>query len=174
MPSLPKHDEIYASIPDVDWARLAAFIDGEGCIKLTTKNDSRRPGKTYYRFTIEICNTDPRLTQWLKLTFGGVVVFREMKVRRWKDAYTWIVTERRAESLLKKCLPFLIIKRGQADIALAYRATFDSHSHMSRDPKTGRVVTLDEYPAVHQARGAFIKQLSQLKVRGKASLETIQ
>lgn len=166
------HEYDYSIVPDVDCARLAAFIDGEGCIKVTKKADSRRPGKLYYRFSIEIANTDPRLSQWCKSVFGGIIVFRDMGPK-WKDAYTWSATEKRAEAILRRVLPFLLLKRAQADVALAYRDTFRRKCWMNRDPVTGKLTTYADSPELHEKRFEFMAQLTKMKLRGKHS-ESVQ
>lgn len=159
---------VFPDVAETDWARLAAFIDGEGCIKITSGYDHRRKGIQHrYRFTVEICNTDPRLSQWCKQLWGGVIVYRDMKNRRWKNSYSWLVSERRAEAITKRCLPYFVIKREQAEVALAYRATFKFQKTISRrDPVSGRIVGAELMPEIKIKRAEYMAQLSFMKRRG--------
>lgn len=121
----PKKD--VSNVPAIDWARLAAFLDGEGSISLvyTVHKDPKFQGRRsneYIRLTI--ANTDPRLIDWLVATFGGKIRTRIYeRNERWKTAYWWTSSCARAAELLRGCLPYFILKRERADIALAMQAT---------------------------------------------------
>jgi hypothetical protein len=107
------------------WIQLAAFIDGEGSIyikPLQTKS------ARYNQLTIHIANTDPRLPVWCQQNFGGKVYRsdsnRRLQGEKCNIAYSWRIFSKNAENILRGCLPYFILKREQAEIALAYRATF--------------------------------------------------
>lgn len=104
----------------VDWARLAAFIDGEGCIHIT-RNIAIRPGgkSPQYSMAITIGNTDVRLINWLHDTFGGNVYERKLTNVKHATAFTWQCSAKRAEAVLTGALPYFIIKQEQAQNALA-------------------------------------------------------
>jgi hypothetical protein len=108
-----------------DWIRLAAFIDGEGSIyikPLQTKS------ARYNQLVIHIANTDPRLPCWCQETFGGKVYRCDSNQRlngdQQKIAYSWRIFSKNAENIIRGCLPYFLLKREQAEVALAYRATF--------------------------------------------------
>lgn len=110
----------------IDWAQMAAYIDGEGCIGLYLYEKRRDGGKTRrneYLF-VTVVNTDPRLGEWCRDTFGGR--FREVprvdRVRH-KPCYEWKVNSNVAAHVLTGCLPFFKIKREQAEIGLAFQRT---------------------------------------------------
>jgi hypothetical protein len=106
-----------------DWIRLAAFIDGEGSILINERNTQ---GKSNWGpwLRVVIANTDPRLPRWLRMTFGGgAVVARRRAKANHRHAIKWHVSCRQAEEILRNCLPFLLLKKEQAEIALAYRET---------------------------------------------------
>lgn len=66
---------------------------------------------------VTVTNTDPRLIQWLQGRFGGSVsVHHRVGV---KTRYNWQARNRDLVTLLTGCGPFLLIKREQADVALA-------------------------------------------------------
>lgn len=122
--SLPRYPTVAPS--DADWIRLAAFIDGEGSIlinKLGTKKRHRLLGKWMLR--VVICNTDPRLPRWCQDTFGGgfTIGYRPKKPNH-RMQYKWLVSTKQAQWILEGCMPHFLIKREQAEIALAFRSTF--------------------------------------------------
>lgn len=106
-----------------DWIRLAAFIDGEGSILINERRSAKRTNWGSW-LRVVIANTDPRLPRWLLLTFGGtIVVARRRAKENHRYAIKWHVSCRQAEELLRECLPFLLIKKEQAEIALAFQET---------------------------------------------------
>jgi hypothetical protein len=105
----------------LDWARLAAFIDGEGSILITER---RTPYQWYSRLAVCIANTDPRLPAWCKERFGGRIQVRSRHKENKRTVWTWTAQAKIAEKAIRGCLPYFILKREQADIALIFRTTF--------------------------------------------------
>ncbi len=115
-----KYRDLLAVVNKIDWARLAAFIDGEGTIHIASNGQVPK----HLGLKVAISNTDPRLLAWLKERFGGSVSFLKSRSDKWKDAYVWTASSAHAEEILKKCKKYLIIKGEQANLALAFRKTF--------------------------------------------------
>ena len=116
-------------ISEGDWKTMAAFIDGEGCIRIQrqepgSRGASHRAKSPRHDLIIVIGNTDPRLALWCKERFGGSLYLRETSKRndKHRDAYVWHATQKRAESILHGCLPHFLLKKEQAQIALAFCA----------------------------------------------------
>jgi len=129
--SQAEFDAKLAVARDIDWARLAAYVDGEGSIliaRTAVKTGTKRP---QYTLELVVANTNPLLIQWLCDTFGGIPYFspplggscksRMYGVKATKRCMSWKHFEGRAASLIEKILPYLIIKQEQAKVALAYR-----------------------------------------------------
>lgn len=119
---------------EMDWARLAAFIDGEGCISLARRRDKYRnkpthSGNTHCIVSVQVTNTDPRLMQWCLDTFGGCVRNGQKPTPNRRQHYVWYPRNNEIGATLRGCLPFFIIKREQADIALAFRSLVERKSH---------------------------------------------
>ena len=112
----------------IDWARLAAFIDGEGCIEIVKSSTTIR-GKKYfgYTFRIEVFNTDPRLPAWCERTFGGKAYKRQRQRKHWRPCFGWRVNSGKAIFILRGCKEFFILKREQVEIAEAFLATIGKH-----------------------------------------------
>lgn len=105
----------------IDWARLAAFIDGEGSISIKALKNLYGGARHYVM--LQITNTDPALSVWLLETFGVGYVRPRDRVDKWSISYDWIVSGRTAMGLLEECLPYFVMKRAEAEVALRFRAT---------------------------------------------------
>lgn len=115
-------------VSELDWARLAAFIDGEGSIMILER---KRAAGSHPYLRVNMCNTDPRLIVWLKNTFGGSVTKdkRSGNVKH-RVAYRWHISSNQAAWILESCYPYLILKREQADKALAFQSTLKGPGHI--------------------------------------------
>jgi hypothetical protein len=110
---------------EIDWARLAAYIDGEGSIYIT-ESTRRRPGRADHRVmavTICVVNTDPRLIRWCKENFGGNTGVMHKKVKRHRTSWAWRIASGSAVNVLKGCYQYFIVKKEQADLAIAFQET---------------------------------------------------
>ena len=128
--SQAEFDAKIAVVSEIDWARLAAYVDGEGTImiaKSEVKTGRKRPN---YVLTLVVANTDPRLICWLNDNFGGHSYLRQLAgsklsqacgVVNRKDVFSWRQFEERAAEIIRHIMPFLIMKRDQAEVAIAYR-----------------------------------------------------
>ena len=120
----------------IDWARLAAYIDGEGYIRVAT-------GKTHSgRLEVNVSNTDYRLLEWLKSTFGGNVYVGSRKGPAQKKLlWRWVVDRSNAERILAGCLPYFIVKREQAECGLSFQRII-STQNANGEPKKGHKISL--------------------------------
>lgn len=106
----------------VDWARLAAYIDGEGCITIARK--VLRSGLVRTYLMVYVTNTNPRLPEWIRDTFGGSVQSSGFPHgnSKWSPMFNWVTGNAQAVWILNGCLPFFVIKREQAEIGIAHQA----------------------------------------------------
>ena len=114
-----------------NWAYLAGLLDGEGCFTITGFWKKRLPApKTpegalhYFKMglTIILYNTDVRVMKWLVQHFGGTYyVHHPSKQPNHKTGYSWHPKgAKNKELMILATLPYLIIKREQAQISLEY------------------------------------------------------
>lgn len=134
----------------VAWAYLAGIIDGEGCICCS----KRKPANTavQYCLIVTIVNTDFRLMEWLRENFGGSISKVECKAP-YKDKYRWYARSEDVTSLLTATMPYLVLKREQARLAISYRETVKG---------LGQKITASN----HHLRSQIVKQLKALNRRG--------
>jgi hypothetical protein len=117
--------DTFSRVSEVDWARLAAYIDGEGCIRIDVQNPS--PGNTFHSrhlLEVRVYSCDPRLMAWCKKTFAGGNVKPVRKKHPkpgWKQEHVWYLASAAAEKILLGCLPYFIIKHEHAQVALSFR-----------------------------------------------------
>lgn len=145
-------------IAQTDWARLAAFIDGEGCIQLHKQKQYSHKSKPHWRphyvVQVVVTNTDHRLMDWCVENFGGFVTPYLTPGR--KQCFRWTAHTAACVRILVECLPYFIIKRRQAEIAISFRGTY-SKDYVGR----GRFVP-DE---VIEKRDALIEELRQERAK---------
>jgi hypothetical protein len=112
-------------VAPIDWARLAAYIDGEGCISIKSVKGNRAASRRVLYVDVSVTNTDFRLTAWLQVTFGGSVYINHGNRgnEKWSPAAQWNIASKYAAAILEYCLPYFIIKREQAEVALAFQST---------------------------------------------------
>jgi len=155
--------------PDaIHWARVAAFIDGEGSVLI----NPRRHRKDYateasgFYLKITVANTDVRLPMFLKETLGGTVKDSNTAAyyvgKNYKRCYNWSVSSSRAAWILFNCLPYFIIKREQAEIGIQLQESM-------KTVMNGRSLSTETV----EHRRSLKKQLLILKARG-LNLEPVQ
>jgi hypothetical protein len=112
---------------EIDYARLAAFIDGEGCILIHRQKQYSRKAKPHWRphyiVQVVITNTSAALVKWCKETFGGFITPYASPDRK-KQCFKWTSHSGECCEILTRCLPYFIIKRNQAEIAIEFRGTY--------------------------------------------------
>jgi hypothetical protein len=101
-------------------AYLAGIIDGEGCFKATAHK--HRNGSTNMQILMAVSNTSWELMVWLQSTFGGKVVVRKKHATHLRQQWAWHLYATDLVRLLPDLLPFMVIKRTQAELTLEWAA----------------------------------------------------
>lgn len=134
---MPKHQpspemlEKLAKVSQLDWARMAAYIDGEGCITVSVCDSPKynlRARSPKFTVLLVVANTDPRMVTWIHERFGGFIHVRKQQKSKWRVAYHWGVSALWAVAVLKGAMPYFVTKREQAELALAIASTMQSHN----------------------------------------------
>lgn len=104
--------ETHNDYSKADFAYLAGFFDGEGCIRI-----NRTPAKNTvgYHLHLSITNKDRGVIDFCHRTYGGLV--------RHKSAgcYDWILSGKtEIERFLLCTIPYLVCKSDEAKLALEY------------------------------------------------------
>jgi hypothetical protein len=117
------------TLPATTIAYAAGLFDGEGHVTIGVSVDKRRGrNRPVYRLYLAISNTDRQVLEWLRDSFGcGVVARREANPTTGKVCCRWQLANRNATRLLVAMLPYLRIKRPQAELMIEFRGHFLPH-----------------------------------------------
>ena len=103
---------------------FAGMLDAEGCVALSRTVLKTSAGNDYFGYDLKIgiANTSTKLMNWLVENFGGQ--FRAKHVSKWqtKTCYEWFCNggHEKIEKVLLSVLPYMVIKREQAGVALQF------------------------------------------------------
>jgi len=109
----------------IELAYFAGFFDGEGSVSIT-----KAGSKNHYRLQCGITQTNHRLLILFKDNFGGGIT--EMSTHyeaRWgrKQCWRWWITDTKAGEFLSIILPYLKLKKGEAQVAIEFLTTRTGH-----------------------------------------------
>jgi len=121
-------------ISKTDLAYTAGIIDGEGCISIVPR---KLDGKVYHSLFVAVTCTDTVIVPWLKATFGGNTHQVKERRKNHRDMLQWGISTQEAEDFLRRILPWLRLKKPQAELALYFRT-------LKRDGYTVSKKTFDE------------------------------
>ena len=155
-----------SGVSDMDFARLAAYIDGEGSLQINqnVKLVGRMKNKSQ-NLNVIISNTNVPFIEWLKSTFGGSVYFvkyEKCKHLGKKQVMRWQVNDRKAELILSRCLEYMIIKKPQAEVGLAFmklkrqKGAAAGKSPLSPEEISQRDFMRSEIQRLNQSGGAVV------------------
>lgn len=100
------------------WPYVAALLDGEGTICL---HERQPDGQSAFFLQVVIYNSSLNLMKWLIGNFGGKFYTRTKQETAKKIQYAWHPSgKKNRELLLLGVLPYLVIKREQAKLALEF------------------------------------------------------
>ncbi len=136
---------------------MAAYIDADGCIDIHL-HKSTVGGELAPRHLLQIAmtNCDPRLIVWCKTTFSCGTICVRRRGGKHRTNYVWACHSKKAQTILEGCLPYFIVKREQAEVALAFRKTITRG-------RGGVARNIPLAPSVYAQRVAFKVELSRLK-----------
>lgn len=102
-------------IMSVKMAYMAGLIDGEGHIGI--KSDStKKQYRTYYYERISIANTCKEVVDMFSGEFGGYVYLHKPSKLSDNSYWTWEVTNTKARIAISKLMPYLVVKKHEAEM----------------------------------------------------------
>lgn len=137
-----------------DLAYFAGFIDGEGYIGI-----NKQGRRNAYRLELRVGSTNLWILQLMKMRFGGWVYltnnnWTKSKYPNAKDFWVWVIYSRQANELLKELLPYLKLKKAEAEIAIDYQAN---------RPKSGKRKTTEDIVWM-EAQKILLQKLKKVEV----------
>ena len=141
-------------IKPLDLAYIAGLFDGEGHISIVKMPPSLkwRTKSSHYRLDIGITNTNQDIIYWVNGIFNGRICKRT-RSEKWHTCWEWRRSNNGAQEFLEVILPFLKIKRSQAEIVLRFQNEKIDGSKGGR----GHVLSINEL----SKRDLFIEELSK-------------
>ena len=107
--------------PGEEVAYLAGFFDGEGSIGIYPKKNKR--GYMCYQYLLQISNTNRKVLELFQKRYGGSITKRQ-RVERHKQLWNWqLGSAGKIRVALSELLPFLYVKKQEAQIMLEVVAT---------------------------------------------------
>lgn len=132
---------------------VAGVLDCDGSIWIcATKRKNANPS---YTLRINVTNTRGALPRWFADHFGGEAKQYAKRSDNWRGAYRWYASGLAAANVVRLCLPYLVIKRGQALLALEFASTII--------PGTNKLPE-----SFHKIRERIYLEMRELNQRGKA------
>lgn len=146
----PSNRRVSDAAPDPAMAAWAAgFFDGEGCVHITGRG----------QLVLAVGQIAREPLQRLQTAFGGPIRIRPYTDGRRRDQFAWSLSGRLAFNALRVMRPWLAVKAGIADLAMATVAPW-----LGR--RVGRGQSLTE--AEHQERAAAHRAVLVYNRRGRA------
>ncbi len=127
-------------ITKTDKAYVAGLFDGEGCIHINRWAKALKNGHQYGLLCqIKMC--DGRLLTGLHTQFGGNLKLdkRSLLNPKHSDILIWRVECRKAAAFLELLLPYLRLKRKQAELAIKLQKAMPIHGR-GRNPVTAEEI----------------------------------
>ena len=112
-------------------AYLAGFFDGEGCITIQRRRNGK--GRSYHYLEVQVTNTDRFSLELYRFTFGGNI--NPLRDRRspdhpgWLPRYIWQLEGKEAGECLRTLLPYLGLKRPQAEVGIEFQEVKENKIH---------------------------------------------
>jgi hypothetical protein len=148
------------------WAYMAGIIDGEGCISVAKYSTA----KTYYVHVI-IVQKHEAIPVWLmKNICSSRKVDRVKRQKGFKDGsyWRWYVAGKDALFVLEKCLPYLVEKKNQAELAIEL---LRSKTPLKKQHTKGIVGCTGEKPHILKRQAEIYDLVKRLK-QNRAVAET--
>lgn len=158
-------------LSSADAAYLAGIIDGEGCIGVSRTSYNRG-----LQLELAIGNTDVRLMDWLldKVGIGWKYVYQP-KMPRAKLSYRWAVSGGAAAMLLVQVLPYLVIKRDQALLAMEFQSLCPGRGRNTTiEARQRQTAIADEIRAMHGNQGRVVARRRKIASSAAASSALVQ
>ena len=102
-------------LTEAELGYLAGLLDGEGCINIT------KDGPRYYKLQVTFSQTNEALlSHWQQRTGIGKVYLKPVRGRNRSDCWEWHMNHQRAATLLRAILPYVILKKQEATVAIEF------------------------------------------------------
>jgi len=102
-------------------AYAAGLLDGEGSIFIARVKTNKNKSGLYFGLRIELGNTNEQAVRWMQCYFGGSVYERYADIDTRRTLWAWHLRGQQALGFLRIILPYLRIKKPQAELAIEFQ-----------------------------------------------------
>jgi intein/homing endonuclease len=106
-------------IMEIEKAYLAGLFDGEGSVGLTACSQRGRISRAY-PLAVSISNTHIETIKSLKNLFGGSTWIKKRRNKKYQPCMQWTLSSQQGLAFLKMIIPYLRIKKEQAEIGIKF------------------------------------------------------
>lgn len=147
---------------EIEYAYLAGVLDSDGSfsIAIDTWRQRHLGRNPAYQEIVAIGQCDPQAIQLAKELFGGSVRAEKARAENRRPMFYWQATNKIAVECVRALLPYLRIKRRQAELILALRAIKDRGREENSELTRPRVRTTK--PAVLAEMAVLAVAIRQL------------
>ena len=132
-------------LPDAEvLAYLAGIIDADGCIRISKDKPTSDRVTPSYHARVHVRMVERAAVDLLDATFGGHVWTQKPNAARGRQLHVWDISDAKAQHALELLLPYLRVKRAQAENALTLRH-LRSNSRKHQTKITGQKVMTGQY-----------------------------
>lgn len=119
-------------------AYLAGFVDADGCIQIEGKNGEN---KKTWTLTVTLYNCDNFALEKMRDWIGsGKVKCRDRNPEKWNKSYALRYRAATAAKIIKRIVPYMLVKKEQGDVAMEFLKTFGRDNHEGSSWQGGRKV----------------------------------
>lgn len=138
-----------------DLAYLAGMLDGEGCIQIHKSKRLKKDGNPSYTLSVRVNMCDKPIPLFLQFVFGGALnyVDKSRYGDKWRPQWHWYVSGQQAIECLKALLPYLRLKKAEAELAFYF---WENKRH-----KVGYQVKSPEVSVLEEANYILMKKLKR-------------
>jgi len=144
-------------------AYLAGIIDGEGAFIIGAYAKNPKTGTPHFHTTIQLSSTDECLIDWLVENFGGKkskYTPKQTPKNSRRPVSRWTIFSDRVKHLCEVMMPYLVIKKEQAETMIEMRNTFEKTRMRLGDQGTQPID-----PEVLELRYFLFNKMKSLHIR---------
>ncbi len=107
---------------DIGLAYFAGLFDGEGCISIGHHKPQRGKRTEQHTLRCSVVMTDKKCVTSF-IVFGGSICQKTKFLTnpKWQPQWTWSISSNQAKGFLETFLPFLRLKKKQAQLAIEFQ-----------------------------------------------------
>jgi hypothetical protein len=145
----------------MDIRYCAGLFDGEGCVAI---RKWAKPNSTHIRYSVycSLGMTYKPIIEELQGRFGGSLHLNRHDLRNPKHRiqFTWVAASQIGATAMRQMLPYLVVKRDEAELAIALQDHIDSTPYVRAGRKK---VPREGSEAINAYRNELYEKITALK-----------